>query len=202
MRIGLSAKTRTPSRNESQRIRILETSIKLQSGQEHRKEVKEPSFIEGASIVYVAQGELEKHVEDPAHLESFINKVIFESNEIKDSQLLFDYESLNEEVSDLTQGIAASNGVVFSLENETDVKREEDLKREGKTLSTDLRDTSKKIEELAKGLSPEKVREAEEKQKHLTGLRDRKTQLTELGITIKEAMRFSDENLALFNIEI
>ncbi len=152
--------------------------------------------------MYVAQGELEKHVEDPAHLESFINKVIFESNEIKDSQLLFDYESLNEEVSDLTQGIAASNGVVFSLENETDVKREEDLKREGKTLSTDLRDTSKKIEELAKGLSPEKVREAEEKQKHLTGLRDRKTQLTELGITIKEAMRFSDENLALFNIEI
>jgi len=180
----------------------LETTVKLQSEQEHKKEVKESSFIEGVSIVYVAQGELEKHVEDPAHLETYINNLIFESNEIKDSELLFDYKNINDEVSDINEKISNSNKIIFGLENETDLKIEDDLKKDGKKLSTDLKDAEKKIEDLAKGLSAEKVKEAIEKQKQLTDLRDRKTQLSDLGVTIKEALKFTDENISSFNKEI
>lgn len=180
----------------------LDTAIRLQSGQEHLKEVKESSFIEGASIVYVAQGELEKHVEDPAHLESFINNLIFDSTEIRDSELLFDYQNINDEVLDLHAKIQESNKFIFTRENETDSKIEDDLKKEGKKLNTELNDANKKIAELAKVLSPEKVKEAETKQKQLTTLRDKKAQLTELGIAVKEALKFVDEDLVSFNEKI
>lgn len=188
--------------SENSHPKDLHTSITLQSDQNLRKEVKEQSFVEGASIVYVAQGELEKHVEDPAHLEKYINDLIFGSNEIRDSELLFDYQNINDEVSDINGKIETSNENIFALENETDSKIEEELTKEGKKLATDLKDTEKKIEELAKGLSAEKVKEAEEKQKQLTELRDKKTQLNDLGLTIKSALKFAEENLAGFNREI
>lgn len=178
------------------------TKIKLQSGQEYGKEIKTPSFIEGASVVYIAQGELEKHVENPTNLEAFINKLIFDSNEISDSELRFDYENINDEVSGINEKIKASNRVIFDLENETEYKIQDDLKKEEKKLNTDLIDTKKKIEELAKILSPEKVKEAEGKQKLLAELRDKKTQFNELGLTIKDALKFVDENILSFNNEI
>lgn len=188
--------------SENTHPKDLHTSITLQKKQDLRKEVKETSFMEGASIVYVAQGELEKHVEDPAHLERYINNLIFESNEIRDSELLFDYQNINDEVTDLNAKIIASNGSIIALESETDRKIEENLKKEEKKLATDLADSEKKIEELAQGLSPDKVKEAEEKQTQLTGLRDKKTQLNDLGLTIKETLRFADEHLTEFNQNI
>jgi len=188
--------------SENKDAKDLVTTIKLQNGQEHNKKIKEPIFIDEASIVYIAQGELEKHVEDPAHLELYINNLIFESNEIKDSELLFDYGNISNDVSDLNEKISASNRGIFILENETDAPIEEGLKKDGKTLSTGLEDTEKKINELAKGLSAEKVKEAEEKQKQLTSLRDKKEQLSDLGITIKEALKFADEDLASFKKQI
>ena len=189
-------------RRVSENPKNLETSIELQNGQKFAKEIKSKSFIEGASIVYVAQGELEKHVEDPAHLEAYINKLIFDSNEIKDSELLFDYENINTDVQDLNEKITASNNIIFTLEKNTDPAIEENLNKEGKSLATALEDTEKRIKDLAKGLSTEKVKEAEAKQKLLTSLRDKKEQLSDLGVTIKEALKFVDEDVASFNKEI
>jgi len=188
--------------SENEDPKNLETAIKLQNGLEFAKEIKKPSYLEGASIVYVAQGELEKHVEDPSHLESYINTLIFESNEIRDSELLFDYDNINNEVSDLNERIGISNKTIFDLENQTDATVEEDLRKESKKLNTNLEDTEKRIKDLAQGLSAEKVKEAEEKQKQLTGLRDKKEELSDLGITIKGALKFADEDLASFNKEI
>lgn len=188
--------------SESKNPKDLKTSIKLQSDQEHTKEVKDTSLIEGVSIVYVAQGELEKHVEDPTHLETYINNLIFDSTEIKDSQLLFDYENINDEVLDLNEKIHVINKIVFTLENDTDSKTEENLNKETKNLETELKDTIKKIEELSKSLSPEKIKEAEDKQKQLTDLRDKKAQLSDLGVTIKDILKFADEDLVEFNKQI
>jgi energy-coupling factor transporter ATP-binding protein EcfA2 len=177
----------------------LNTTIKLQSGDGLTKEVKTGTFLEGASVVYVAQGELERHVEDPAQLETYINRLIFESNEVKDSALLFDYENINAEVGALSDILKSSNKKIFSLENETDPRIEEGLTKDGKQLATDLQDTQNKIAELAKGLSPEKIQEAEAKQKQLTELRDGKTRLNDLGITIKNTLKFVEDNFAGFN---
>lgn len=188
--------------SENEQPKDLQTIVMLQNNQEFGKEIKADSFIEGASIVYVAQGELEKHVEDPAHLESYINTLIFESNEVRDSELLFDYENINNEVTDINDKISASNKTIFNIENQTDLAIEDELKKDGKKLDTNLEDTEKRIKDLAKGLSTEKVKEAEEKQKKLTALRDRKEQLNDLGLTIKESLRFVDEDLASFNKEI
>jgi hypothetical protein len=183
-------------------VQDLNVALKLQSGQEHAKEVKDGSFIEGSSVVYLAQGELEKHVEDPAHLETYINRLIFESNEVKDSALAFDYENINDEVAGLTDTLNNSNRVIFSLERETEPRIEDGLKKDGKKLATDLQDTQKKIDELAKGLSSEKIKEAEAKQKQLTDLRDKKTRLNDLGITIRDILKFADENFKDFNNSI
>jgi ABC-type cobalamin/Fe3+-siderophores transport system ATPase subunit len=180
----------------------LNTTITLQNDLPFQKEVKEDSFIEGATIVYVAQGELEKHVEDPAHLETYINNLIFESNELRDSALSFDYDNINNEVIEISDKISAINRDIFTLENETGLKIEENLSKDAKKLITDLGDTKKKIEELAKGLSAEKIKEAEQKQKQLTELRDKKEQLSELGITIKETLQFIDTDFNSFNKNI
>ncbi|MEX2117428.1 MAG: hypothetical protein WEB37_11120 [Bacteroidota bacterium] len=188
--------------SESNNPRDLVTTIKLQNNQELSKEIRNGLFIEGASIVYVAQGELEKHVEDPDRLESYINKLIFESNEVKDTELLFDYENINNEVADLNDSIEAHNGKIFTLENETTSRVEDELKKDSKTQGTKLKDTETRIKDLAKSLSAAKVKEAEEKQKHLASLRDKKAHLTDLGISIKEALKFADEDLVLFKKQI
>ena len=180
----------------------LRTAIKLHSGQEHNKEVKESSFIEGASIVYVAQGELEKHVEDPAHLETYINNLIFESNEIKDSELLFDYQNINDEVLNINDEVEKKNKSIFILENETDFTIEDDFKKVIKKLNADLNDTNIKIEDFIKSSSPEKIKSAEEKQKQLTELRDRKLLLNDLGANLKAILDSSYKNIQLFNDEI
>jgi hypothetical protein len=180
----------------------LHTTIELKNGQEFTKEVLQSTFIEGASIVYVAQGELEKHVDDPAHLETYINNLIFESNEVKDSALLFDYHNISDELSILNDDLQIRNKVIFGLENETDAQIEEKLKADGKKLDTELQDTARKITELSKGLSTEKLAAAEAKQKQLTDLRDRKTQLSELGVAIKDTLKFADEDRKAFNRQV
>lgn len=180
----------------------LKTTIELQNNEEFSKEIKEALFIEGASIVYLAQGELEKHLENPTYLERYINDLIFESNEIKDSELLFDYQNINDEVLDLHSELTVSNQNIFVLEDQTDSKVEENFKKEVKNLETDLKDAEKRIFELAKSLSAEKIKEAEEKQKQLTDLRDKKDELTQLGITVKDALKFTDESIKDFNEEV
>jgi energy-coupling factor transporter ATP-binding protein EcfA2 len=180
----------------------LHTTVTLQNGQGHTKDVLDNTLIEGASVVYVAQGELERHVEDPAHLETYISSLIFESNEVKDSALVFDYENINEEVAALTETLKDSNKRIFSLENETDSRIEESIKKDGKKLVIELQDAQKKIDEIAKGLSAEKIKEAEAKQKQLTDLREKKTRLNDLGIGIRDTLKFVEDNFAAFNIGI
>ena len=180
----------------------LRTSITLQSGQEHAKEAADETFIEGVSIVYVAQGELEKHVEDPAHLETYINRLIFTSNEVTDTALLFDYQNIGEEIASLVEVITGGNETIFDLEVETDPQVEGGIKIAGRKLFTELQDVQKKIEELAKSLSPDKIKEAEEKQKQLTDLRERKAQLNDLGTTVRDTLKFLEDNLAAFNAGI
>ncbi len=184
---------------ENSNPKDIHTKITLLNDLNLRKEVKERSFVEGASLVYVAQGELEQHVEDPAHLEHYINNLIFESNEIRDSELLFDYQNINEEVDDLNELISTSNSQIFSLEIKTDIKITSQFNKDIKKLEIELKDVEKKVKELSKGLSPEKVEAAEKKQKQLTELREKKASLNELGMTIKEAVKFVDNNLAGFN---
>jgi hypothetical protein len=94
--------------------------------------------------VYVAQGELERHVEDPEHLEAYINNLIFESNELKDSELVFDYGNLDDEAAALKDVIKNHNRYIFALENETDPRIEDVLRKDGKKLTTDLQDNQKK----------------------------------------------------------
>jgi energy-coupling factor transporter ATP-binding protein EcfA2 len=178
----------------------LNTTIQLQDQETFKKEVQQKIFLEGASIVYVAQGELEKHVEDPAHLESYINTLIFESNGVRDSTLLFDYENISNEVSYVSSRLNTLNRIVFDLENGTAAQIEEGLRREEKKLNIELQDTQRRIEELTKGLRPEDVKEAETKQKQLTELRDRKTELNDLGLTIRDMLKFIDEDRASFNL--
>ncbi len=185
--------------SENKDSKELETILKLKNENEYKKEIKQPIFIDEASIVYVAQGELEKHVEDPAHLESYINDLIFESNEIRDSELLFDYKDLNDEISEFIEDIHLLNKTIFNTEKETDVNIESGFQKDIKSLTTNLNDTQKRIEILAKNLSRDKIKASEEKQEQLTKLRDKKEQLIELGITIKEALKFVDEDLVSFN---
>jgi energy-coupling factor transporter ATP-binding protein EcfA2 len=177
----------------------LHTKVILQNGEEHAKEIKDESYIEGASIVYVAQGELEKHVEDPAHLETYINNLIFDSNEIKDSELLFDYQNINDDVASLNERLRQANTIIFGLETETDLQIEDNLNKTSKKLNTELVDVEKKIVELAKGLSAETVKKAELQQKELAALRDKKTQLNDLGIAIRDTLKFVDEDLVSAN---
>lgn len=188
--------------SDSDNPKSLNTSIKLQSGEEFEKEVKARSFIEDASIVYVAQGELEKHVEDPAHLEKYINDLIFKSVSIKDSELLFDYQNLTTQVADTNEDIKNSNKKIIELEKITEPKISADIEKDGKKLGIELKDAEKKIAELKKDQSAEKIKEAEDKQKQLTELRDKKDQLTNLGLALKEAIKFSQEGLVSFNEQI
>jgi hypothetical protein len=180
----------------------LNTALTLLSGERYPKEVKDNIFIEDASIVYVAQGELDRHVEDPAHLEAYINSLIFESNGIKDTELVFDYGNIGDEIETLRESLQKSNAGIVAIEFETDPRIEDGVRKDGKKHTTDLLDTQKKIEELAKGLNQEKIAEAEAKQKQLAELRERKTNLNDLGVTVRDALKFLDEGVPSFNTQI
>jgi molecular chaperone GrpE (heat shock protein) len=93
--------------------------------------------------------------------------LIFESNEVKDSELLFDYQNINDEVSDINDRIKINNKIIFALESETDGKIEEEFKKESKKLDTDLKDAKKKVDDIAKGLSQERLENAADKIKDL-----------------------------------
>lgn len=187
---------------EGDEFKDLNTTIKFQSGDSFSKEAKDGTFLEGETIVYVAQGELEKHVEDPNHLESYINNLIFNSNKIKDSELLFDYENINDEIVDVSEKIHSSNKIIFELEAETNSKIEDEINLETKRLTTELKDVETKVLVIEKSLSPEKIKDAENKQKTLTDLREKKVELTNFGIAIKGIIRFINESLPLANSEI
>lgn len=187
---------------ESKRANNLQTKIKLQNDREYGKEIKERIFIDEASIVYVAQGELEKHVEDPAHLESHINKLVFESNQIKDSELLFDYENIKNEILNVNNKLKIINKTIFDLECDTDSQKEENIIKENKKLETDLEDAKNRVSNFTQNLSLEKIREAEIKQEQLTKLRDKKIQLNNLNFSTKAAIEIAENNFQQFNEEI
>lgn len=180
----------------------LKTTIKMINNYELTKEVKSNLFMEGYSIVYVAQGELEKHVDNPELLEAYINQLIFDSPEVRDSELFFDYDSIKGEIIELKAHINASNSKVYELENETAVRVKDALNKEIKEQGTILKDIDNRIQELSKKIGAIKVKEAEEKQKELGILRDRKTHLFDLGLLIKEALRFIEEDIISFNAQV
>jgi phage-related protein len=94
------------------------------------------------------------------------------------------------------------NRYIFALENETDPRIEDVLRKDGKKLTTDLQDNQKKIDELAKSLSLENIAEAEGKQKQLAELREKKSRLNDLGLSIKDSLKFAEDNFAAFNLAI
>jgi len=76
----------------------IRTALDFKDGSAFEKEMCDLTFFEESDIVYIAQGELERYIGDDSDLDVYVKRLIFESPQIKDTVISFEFEQLVEAV--------------------------------------------------------------------------------------------------------
>src|SRR5206468_10783961 len=63
----------------------LTTTVEFKDSSAFTKALTEPKFFDDSQIVYIAQGELEKYIGSGSDLNKYVNNLIFESPQVKNS---------------------------------------------------------------------------------------------------------------------
>lgn len=142
----------------------IKTTLDFKDGSSFKKDTCDGTLFQDSDIVYIAQGELEKYIGDNSDLDVYVNKLIFESPQIKDTVKCFEFEQLVETVEEVRTAIASKNTFIVALEQRTGKSIEESIDLENKQKGAELKDVEERIKELAKAQSPEKIQLAQDKQ--------------------------------------
>lgn len=70
------------------------TSLRYRDGTVFSKRVLEKTFFEDSDLVYIAQGELERYVDDKSDFEHYVRQLILDNPEISNSVKGFEFEEL------------------------------------------------------------------------------------------------------------
>jgi hypothetical protein len=177
----------------------IDTTLQFKDGTEFEKELSEDKFIEASQLVYIAQGELEKHIGEESDLSQHITDLILHSPNIESSLLSFEFEVANTTTSDLEKQLSAKNEIVEDLENQTGPEPTQGLQREQNKIAADLNDVAKRILEFEKLQTKENIEAAQKRQASLGTMKANKDALTRLQETIEEAIGLLGNPLADFN---
>lgn len=176
-----------------------QTTVTFRGGLTFQKSALEEKYIEGPTITYIAQGELERYIEDPTQLIKHINRLIRNGNEIKDSTLLFELESIGEKIINLVSRIHDKNDIIQKLEKETSQEKDVFFRQESERIKTELSDTFLLIKRTASSLTEKSINEAESEQRNLGDLRDKKAKLLEIQDIITRVTDFIESELPRVN---
>jgi len=180
----------------------LKASIRFVNGETFSKELTDKNIFEGANIVYIAQGELETYIGEDSDLQAYVNELIFQSPQIKDSVLSFEYTRLSEQVDAIQAQIDKHNQATFRLEVRTSEKELSDITRHRVRVKTELDDTEKKVKIIEEKRTEAQIAEAKKRQQTLARHRERKQYLLELQELVKETVAFLRTDIDSFNANI
>jgi len=180
----------------------IETTLTFKDQNVFTKDFKDGAFFEDSEIVYIAQGELENYIGDNSDLDEYIKKLIFGSPHIKDSVKNYEFNELIDKVEEIQGKINKKNTEIDSLEKQTSKEGLQAINLEGKQKDAELKDVGKRIEELEKAQSKEKIKIAQDKQTKIAEFKSKKDDLTSLKTYLIKAIEFIDANIAVFNEDI
>ncbi len=123
----------------------LSIAIGFSGGDKFDKSLSGGQFFEDSGIAYIAQGELERYIDEHSDLNEYIHSVVFESPAIKDSSDAFEYESLVQSTTSLQADLDAKNAVIDQIERTTSPEVQETLKKSGRQAKAEIEDLKKRI---------------------------------------------------------
>lgn len=180
----------------------LKTTVTFEDNNQFTKSVCEGSFFQDSEIIYIAQGELEKYVGENSDLDVYVNNLIFESPKVKDTVISFEFNELSNTIKEIEANIAKKNELIITLRNQNTKEHLNALDLGVKQTEAALKDLEKRLQNLEKAQSKEKVVLAQNKQKTISDLKSRKDDLTNLKNLLPAAITFIDDDLASFNANI
>jgi energy-coupling factor transporter ATP-binding protein EcfA2 len=180
----------------------VKTTVTFQNNNQFAKSVCDGTFFQDSEIVYIAQGELEKYIGDNSDLDVYVNNLIFESPQVKDTVISFEFNEQSNTIKEIEDKIAKKNELIVTLEEQTEKRHLSALDVMIKQTEATLKDTEKRLQELQKAQSEEKITLAQSKQTTISKQKSRKDDLTNLRNLLTAAIAFIDDDLSSFNTNI
>ena len=189
-------------RRVAQQIPTIETTLSFKDGSDFSKTITDGNFFEESQICYIAQGELENYIGDESDLDKYVQELIFESPYIKDTVISSEFSDLVGNIEALENNISEDNLEIEKFERKAAPSQLRDLQMEIRQHIAELKDVRQKIKLIEKGKSPEKVQLAREKQKQLTHLKNKKSDINQIRQLLTDCIRFIESDISTFNEKI
>lgn len=177
----------------------ISTSLSLRDGGEFTKKLNEKKFYEDSQIIYIAQGELEKYIGEKSDLHQRIKDQIFDSPQIKNSTLSFDFDETILTTEELAKKLTTKNQLIELLETKTSADNNKAVEQEKTRIEADLKDIEKRIREVEKVQDKLDTEAAQKRQEKLGTLKSRHEDLIALRDTLEKAIEFLENQLDGFN---
>jgi energy-coupling factor transporter ATP-binding protein EcfA2 len=174
----------------------LPIQIEFAGGKQFEKTLADGVFFEDTELAYIAQGELERYIDEHSDLNEYLHSLIFESPTIRDTLTAFEYESQTSTVEALQRDLDAKNGVVIELEAATSSTVTADIEKKGRQVAAELSDVTERLQQLQQQLSQEKIEANTKRQERVTGLKAVKEELSAARDLVLAARRAIDSDLA------
>lgn len=131
--------------------------INFLNGSSFAKTIGDGRFVEDSDVVYIAQGELEKYIDENSDLNQYIHRLIFNSAAVKDTVDAFDYQSIETSVAGLQADLDSKNHVIAQLESKTASSVRDGIVKAGKQARAEREDVTKRVAALESKLSQDKI---------------------------------------------
>lgn len=177
----------------------ISTSLFFRDGGKFTKRLNEKKFYEDGQIIYIAQGELEKYIGEKSDLHQRIKDLIFDSPQIKNTTLSFDFDEAIVATEELEKRLIAKNQTIESLETKTSADNSKAVEREKVRIEADLKDIENRIKELEKVQDKSDTEVAQKRQEKIGTLKSRHEDLVSLRDTLEKAIEFLENQLDEFN---
>lgn len=180
----------------------LAITLVYKDGASFTKTLTQGTFFKDSPITYIAQAELERYIGDESDLNEYIRHLIFDSPKVKDSVKSFEFSNLLQNIEDLQRRLRHKNRHIESYEFKTGKEQTESLNMIKIRNNAELKDLSTRIYELEKIKKEDKIKLAYEKQRTLSGLKDKKDKLINLRELLKSNIQFIEDEIPIFNENI
>lgn len=177
----------------------LRTTLLLIDGSEFTKNLGDKTIYEDGQIMYIAQGELERYIGEQSDIQHRIRELIFESPQIKNTVLSFEFDEAILRTEDLEINQADTNKIIEDLEAKTDADISQAIEHEKTRIESDIKDIEKRIHDIGSIQSESDRGAAEGIQDKLGKLKEKQSDLTALKEALENALEFIVEHLGEFN---
>jgi energy-coupling factor transporter ATP-binding protein EcfA2 len=173
----------------------LAVELRFRDGKQFSKQMLDDSFIDEFDLVYIAQGALEKYLDDKSDFAQYVRNLILDNREIRSSVKSFELEQLRTGHEEILRRLAQKNQQIVASEQKATKTITDALALSQKQRQADLADVNARISEIQRAISAERVQEAQNEQQALSAERAKKGSLTELQALLSQAIEFVDTEL-------